>query len=51
MKQADRAGAAHAIIVGDDEIANGTVTIKDLKDGSQRNVARSALVEELGKHK
>ncbi len=51
MKQADRSGAMFTVIVGDDEIANDSVTLKDLRDGSQRNVARSSLVEELGKVK
>jgi histidyl-tRNA synthetase len=51
MKQADRSGAVFTVIVGDDEIANDSVTLKDLRDGSQRNVARSSLVEELGKVK
>lgn len=49
MKQADRSGARYAVILGDDELAAGTATLKDLKDGSQRNVPLGALVEELGK--
>jgi histidyl-tRNA synthetase len=49
MKQADRSGARYAIIIGDDELSAGTATVKDLQDGSQRNVPVGALVEELGK--
>lgn len=47
MKQADRSGARLALILGDDEIANGTVTVKNLKDGEQHIVARSAIIGEL----
>lgn len=35
LKRADRAGAALAVIIGDDEIANGEVTIKTLASGEQ----------------
>jgi histidyl-tRNA synthetase len=49
MKAADRAGSTTAVIIGDDEIASNSVTIKDLNDGSQRNVPADKLVEELGK--
>jgi histidyl-tRNA synthetase len=48
MKAADRAGSRTAVIIGDDEIASATVTIKDLKDGTQRNVPSDQLVRELG---
>ena len=47
MKQADRAGSRLALILGDEEIANGTVTIKDLQAGTQRVVERAVLLEEL----
>ncbi len=35
FKQADRAGAAKAYILGDEELANHTVTVKDLTNGEQ----------------
>ncbi|CAN5169840.1 histidine--tRNA ligase [soil metagenome] len=35
FKQADRAGAKAAYILGNEELANGTVTIKDLASGEQ----------------
>ena len=38
---ADRAGARYAVILGEDELANGTVTVKDLRNGGdQRRVPR-----------
>lgn len=39
MKAADRSGAAWALLLGDDERANGTVTVRDLRaDAPQRAV-------------
>jgi histidyl-tRNA synthetase len=41
MKRADRSGAALAVIVGEDELATGTLTIKPLRDGGeQRQLAQ-----------
>lgn len=47
MKDADRSGASWAVIVGDDEMAAGEVTLKDLRGGEQRKVARTALMSAL----
>lgn len=47
MKVADRSGAAFAVIIGEDEVAAGEVTLRDLGDGSQRRVVRSLLAGEL----
>jgi histidyl-tRNA synthetase len=48
MKLADRSGADHAVIVGDDELAAGTVVVKPLRSGvDQRTVARSELLPHL----
>ena len=38
MKQADRAGADFAAIVGDQELADGVVTLRRLADGIQKTV-------------
>jgi histidyl-tRNA synthetase len=38
LKQADRAGAAFAAIVGERELADGTVTLRRLSDGIQETV-------------
>jgi histidyl-tRNA synthetase len=49
MKQADRLGAAYVAILGEDEAKTGTVTLKSMKDGWQKVVARTelpALLEE-----
>lgn len=47
MKRADRIGAARAVVLGDDELARGTVLVRDLASGEQRAVARDALVQTL----
>jgi histidyl-tRNA synthetase len=44
MKSANRFGARVAVIVGDDERAAGTISVRDLQAGEQRSVARSELV-------
>lgn len=46
MKKADASGARYALIIGDDEVNAGEVTIKPLRDGGeQRRVLMSQLPE------
>ena len=45
MAKADASGARAALILGDDELAAGEVTLKDLKTGEQRKVALAQIVE------
>lgn len=47
MKEADRSGARWAAIVGDDELAKGEVTLKDLKSGDQESIERNELIRVL----
>ena len=48
MKAADRSGAAMAVIVGDDELAASTVTVRDLRgDGGQQTVALDSMIDTL----
>jgi histidyl-tRNA synthetase len=50
MKRADASGAAFAVILGEDELANGTVGVKPLRDASQsgeKSEQRSVPVESL----
>jgi histidyl-tRNA synthetase len=44
---ADRLKARHAVIVGDDELAAGVVTVKRLADGSQQKLAETELIPYL----
>lgn len=43
FKQADRLGLKTAIVLGPDELANGTVVVKDLQTFEQKAVARDEL--------
>ena len=43
MKGADRSGAKLALILGDDELARGEVSVKDLDSGEQTTVALELL--------
>ncbi len=48
MKRADRSGAALAVIVGDDELATGTLTVKHLRgDGGQERLDRPGATRRL----
>jgi len=42
FKYADRCGIRLAVVVGPDELASNLVTVKNLADGTQQSVARSA---------
>jgi histidyl-tRNA synthetase len=45
MKRADRLQARIALIVGGDELARGEVTLRDMRTGDQRAVARQGIIE------
>ena len=47
MMKANKVNACKAVIIGSDELADKTVTIKDLDSGDQKTVALAKLVEEL----
>ncbi|MDK8503843.1 histidine--tRNA ligase [Corynebacterium accolens] len=49
MKGADRAGARFALVLGDQELENGTVAVKDLAAHEQRDIELSQLVAILGR--
>ena len=40
MKQAGRSGAHYAFIIGEQEMADGTVTVRDLRRGEETSVSR-----------
>lgn len=48
MKRADRLHAALALILGDNELAQGVVTAKDMNTGEQVRVARTEIVAYCG---
>jgi len=47
LKRADRAGTQFVVLIGEDEIADGEVTLRDLTEGGQTRVARGDLVRVL----
>ncbi len=48
IKSADRSGALVALIVGEQEVAEGTVVLRPLRSAEdQRTVPRAAIVDEL----
>jgi len=44
---ADKLGARYALIIGEDEVASGTYTLKRLADGEQKKLDESHLLEYL----
>jgi histidyl-tRNA synthetase len=47
FKYADRAGVRFVIVLGEDELAKGVVTVKDLRREDQFEVARADLIKTL----
>lgn len=47
FERANKVGATHAVVLGGDELASGTVTLKDLKTGTQETFPRSQLMKKL----
>ena len=47
MRRADRIGARAAVLIGDDELAQGAVTIRDLDSGQQDLVPMAEIVARL----
>ncbi|MBI5234924.1 MAG: histidine--tRNA ligase [Deltaproteobacteria bacterium] len=48
MKRADRLGASRVIILGEDELKEGVVTIKDMATAAQEKVRFEELADRLG---
>lgn len=47
FKQADRSSARFALILGDDELASNSITIRELATGDQRLIPESSIEEAL----
>ncbi len=47
MGRADALGIPYVAIIGENELANGTVTLKDMTSGEQRELSPDSLVEAL----
>lgn len=47
LKAADRSGAPIAVLIGTDELAARTATVRDLRTSTQKSVPRDSVVEEV----
>lgn len=47
MKQANRLGAHFAVIIGDEELAAGEVTIRDLREGHEQRMSTGEAVKRI----
>ncbi len=47
MKYADKSGAAYVAVIGDDEITSGTVRLKNMEDGTERECSVDRIAEAL----
>lgn len=47
MKFADRVGARYALVLGDDELAAGSVTLREMTTGAQSKLPRLGVVEAI----
>ncbi len=50
LRAADTSGASSAVIIGEDELARGVATVRDLESGDQRSVALDQLVADHEVH-
>src|SRR5690554_5213121 len=51
LKRADKSGARFALLLGEDEVANNSVTVKDLRtDAEQQTMSLEAVSEWLAEH-
>lgn len=51
LKKASKQNASAALMLGEDELKAGVVTVRDLDSGEQSEVPQSALVEALAKYR
>ena len=47
MKHADRLGAHYALVLGDAELAAGTVTLREMASGDQTSMPRAGIIDAL----
>jgi histidyl-tRNA synthetase len=48
MKRADKLGAAYAMIIGDNELSEGVVILRNMKTKEQVRIAVEEVVEKVG---
>ena len=50
FKHADKLGVQTAVIIGSDEVAQGTLTIKNMRTGQQNSIRQEKLIATLNEH-
>lgn len=50
MKEANRLGARLVVLMGEDELTAGNVTLRDMQTGDQTSVARAEAIPAINKH-
>ena len=51
FKYADRIGARFTAVIGEDEIAQNRITLKDMRTSSQKQISFEELIDELKRAK
>ena len=51
LRRANRINAASAVMLGDDELARGSATVRDLDTGTQQDVALAVLKDHFAAHR
>jgi len=51
MKRADRLGADYVVILGENELASGVISVKDMKKAEQATVAWDRALEIISAQK
>ena len=47
MRYANNIGVSYVLVLGDEELENGSLVLKDMAGGSQRTIDLRAVVQEL----
>ena len=47
MRQANELGTRYCIIIGEDELVKGVVTLKDMVSGEQKEISEARLLNQL----
>ena len=47
MNYADKKGIPYVVLVGEDEMKSGLLTVKNMNDGTQENVSLVDLIKKL----
>ena len=49
LKYADRSGAKYTVVIGDDELGKGVVTLRDMINSSQKEIRIDEIENEINR--